>query len=537
MRRRAWPGRSNWLPFTDNNTVYDMSPFDLITQMPVGIIDIAEGSIFWADGSHEHNVLQSFGGTVDVNNVATEMTLAVVCPADAIHAGDVIVLSNAGLASTGPYQGRWIVTDAVRSLFNVYSTLTLDLPGTGNLPAPLDEPIKDATSAPTNTTPTLSYGVTPNGSRQSLVAAAHWACDHQNCYVATEGASRQDLAGSAKVPSGLWYPPAANDYAPLLDHGVRPETRGIVIHVNAGGTYASVVSAFKAGGFTRGVGAHFEVGSAADGGVAQFLSCERLAYHAGNANGYSLGVEHAGEGASAAEWLTGHGNMLQTSATLVGWLLKTYSLGPPVVNTTDPPSTTDGVPPSGNLWPHNLGMLCPQPFTDTNGVTTSAPENGCWGGHSCPDGPDGLDHFPWSTYTPLVEAAYTAASPGTVVAASGKGAITLYGTPSDPTRCDCSGFVELLYQAAGCNDPSGLRYQFLGDTASLWKNGKLITERSMQPGDLCFYGWDTPGVKPQHVAMYVGGTQCVSMNPHPPALEPLNLGPSLPLVGIRSYIS
>lgn len=49
--------------------------------------------------------------------------------------------NGCGPWSTGQYNGRWVVINTTRSLFNTYTACTLAIPGTTSLPAPLDEPL------------------------------------------------------------------------------------------------------------------------------------------------------------------------------------------------------------------------------------------------------------------------------------------------------------------------------------------------------------------------------------------------------------
>ena len=112
-------------------------------------------------------------------------------------------------------------------------------------------------------------------------------------------------------------------YTPILDHGIRSETRGVVIHVNAG-YYEGTISFFTNGRpepwGSEGVGAHFEIGGHGQPPV-QFLPLDRVAWHAVDANSYTIGVEHVGFGASAQEWTTENFNVIGQSAYRVAWIL------------------------------------------------------------------------------------------------------------------------------------------------------------------------------------------------------------------------
>lgn len=317
----------------------------------------------------------------------SQIKMNMICGVLDYRAGDVFVFQDSGVIN-----GRWIVEDATRNcIADRHTQFTLGPPILPNL-----EPA--ATSG----------GAAVSGQAPKTSASQP----------GTSGNARTPSTGTSGAP-GVWYPPAKRVYAAKLDHGPRSSTSGVVIHVNAGGSFAGVVAGFAAGGFTAGVGAHFEVGSQADGPVVEFLPLDRVAWHAGNANGYSVGIEHAGSGASRQEWISGHGNMLQTSATLTAWILQQCELGPPVINTNSPtPVRSDGSP-AGNIWPHNLGTLIPG---DPNS----------WGGHICPDGPDGVDYFPWDVWGLMVARAYSGLNSG-VQTTSPTGAGGATGSTAKPT--------------------------------------------------------------------------------------------------------
>lgn len=192
----------------------------------------------------------------------------------------------------------------------------------------------------------------------------------------------------------LWVPSVPTHYAPILDHGYRPVTRGVVLHVNAGwqgriarnGTEDYFTNGRPLPVGSEGVGAHFEVGGAgingrpsdseyADNGSLQFVPLDRVTWHAVAANSFAIGIEHAGWGESRDAWLKLHYNLIGRSAYITAWILHRFNLGPPVVSLDDPNH--------GNVWPHSCGSWS-------------------WGGHSqCPG-----EHFPWDIWTPWAKKAY-----------------------------------------------------------------------------------------------------------------------------------
>jgi hypothetical protein len=197
------------------------------------------------------------------------------------------------------------------------------------------------------------------------------------------------------TPPGYWVPQTTVGYAAVLDHGLREETRGIVIHVNDGwyhGTIGFFTNGLPEPYGSEGVGAHFEMGGQsnaltgvyADGPPYQFLPIDAVAYHACDANAFSVGIEHAGFGWSTAEWEAktgrGHYNMIGNSAYRAAWILRRYNLGPPKVSLTNPNT--------GNVWPHACG-------------------GAAWGGHQCPASTqNGVDYFPWELWLKYCNTAY-----------------------------------------------------------------------------------------------------------------------------------
>jgi len=95
------------------------------------------------------------------------------------------------------------------------------------------------------------------------------------------------------------------------------------------------------------VGAHVEIGSDR---VYQLVPLDHVAWHAVDANAFSVGFEHAGYGRSRAEWLDA-GHELAYSANRAAWVLHQWKLGAPRYG--------------HNVWPHSWGGVA-------------------WGNHDCP---------------------------------------------------------------------------------------------------------------------------------------------------------
>jgi hypothetical protein len=79
------------------------------------------------------------------------------------------------------------------------------------------------------------------------------------------------------------------------------------------------------------------------------------------------------------------------------------------------------------------------------------------------------------------------------------GSAAEYGPPPDiPSHMDCSSFSVWCYKSAGCDDPNGGNFSWIGTTWSLIKRGKETSPKQAQPGDLFFYS------SGGHVEVYVG---------------------------------
>lgn len=98
----------------------------------------------------------------------------------------------------------------------------------------------------------------------------------------------------------------------------RAKITDIIMHYTYSRTFESALNTLTVG--SRQASAHWLIGK--DGRIAQLVKLEHEAWHAGNANRYSIGIEHV---AMPNERLT----EAQEKATvaLVGWHLKKYGLG------------------------------------------------------------------------------------------------------------------------------------------------------------------------------------------------------------------
>lgn len=77
-------------------------------------------------------------------------------------------------------------------------------------------------------------------------------------------------------------------------------------------------------------------------------------------------------------------------------------------------------------------------------------------------------------------------------------------------KTDCSGFVELVFKAAKCHDPSGFAYNGQGSTGTL-ASPPATPNHNPQPGDLVFF---TPPYPFGHVGIYIGNGEMIQMGIH-----------------------
>lgn len=155
----------NWLCFAVGYTIYFLPAVDLYRSRPIATID--EGT----PGVERINFQYDIGKNV------TTATVEVHAQRWQVDPGAVIIIQN-----MGPANGRWLVSEITRSLFDTQATITLVKPT-----APLPEP---AATAVTGTKASGKLGANgelngltvvevglslldPNGYRQASVAANH----------------------------------------------------------------------------------------------------------------------------------------------------------------------------------------------------------------------------------------------------------------------------------------------------------------------------------------------------------------------------
>lgn len=102
-------------------------------------------------------------------------------------------------------------------------------------------------------------------------------------------------AASTDYPPAIWNPAASCNYSArtlAVSH--------IAVHTTQG-SYASAISWFQ--NCSAGVSAHYVIRSS-DGQVTQMVREADKAWHIGNSNGYTVGIEHEGYVANPSAWYT-----------------------------------------------------------------------------------------------------------------------------------------------------------------------------------------------------------------------------------------
>jgi hypothetical protein len=127
-----------WAYFLDGNDLYFDSELTLIKQQPVAVI--RRGDAMVVDWDY----------TVDARQIATEFELTLICDPLQFRAGQVFVLEDFGVASSGstakpPLPGRWFIAESSRDGDAITTTFTLHQP---QKPAPEPRPELTQTSQP-----------------------------------------------------------------------------------------------------------------------------------------------------------------------------------------------------------------------------------------------------------------------------------------------------------------------------------------------------------------------------------------------------
>jgi len=210
----------NWFAFSNGKTLYYMDGPDLVAQKPAAYIKrLTTGGLDWqitdAGTGEKHlgamvaptpnytfdntafvyrSTHKRKGKVIHRSRIAkpatpSELYLNIVCGIDFMHAGDVVVMQNAG-----PLNGRWIITDATRNcLADVHTQFTLAPP---TAPNPEPQATQGDTGKTTTKTgsgsgaSTADPAITDTGKLSGVVQAAQKALAERSKYVYSEGPNR-----------------------------------------------------------------------------------------------------------------------------------------------------------------------------------------------------------------------------------------------------------------------------------------------------------------------------------------------------------
>ncbi|MET7328074.1 N-acetylmuramoyl-L-alanine amidase, partial [Nonomuraea sp. NPDC005650] len=128
------------------------------------------------------------------------------------------------------------------------------------------------------------------------------------------------LAASTDYPSARWVPAHSSNYA-VSNRPTSDAIDRIVIHVTQG-SYAGTISWFQTGPRPNPTSAHYVVRSS-DGAITQTVREKNRAFHAGNWNRRSVGIEHEGF-VDNATWFTD--TMYRASAALTRNIADRYRI-------------------------------------------------------------------------------------------------------------------------------------------------------------------------------------------------------------------
>ena len=122
---------AQWYWFTDGETVFAADGYLLMAQTPAAIIVLWDPGVLAANDTYDNTSWNyttthtAKGSTVRRASLTkivspTEIELKLICDIDEFRGGDTVYLKNFGVAD-----GIWLVSEAVRSYFAPYATLTL----------------------------------------------------------------------------------------------------------------------------------------------------------------------------------------------------------------------------------------------------------------------------------------------------------------------------------------------------------------------------------------------------------------------------
>ncbi|WP_329430082.1 N-acetylmuramoyl-L-alanine amidase [Streptosporangium sp. NBC_01495] len=158
--------------------------------------------------------------------------------------------------------------------------------------------------------------VTPGG--ETIVVTARAVRPDRGAYAEVEDLDRTFAAAAVDYPPAHWAPAHSSNYA-VSNRPSSDAIDRIVIHV-AQGSYSGTISWFQ--NSAAKVSAHYVVRSS-DGDITQMVREKDRAFHAGNDNRRSIGIEHEGY-VNNASWFTD--SMYRASAALTRDIAGRYGI-------------------------------------------------------------------------------------------------------------------------------------------------------------------------------------------------------------------
>ncbi|GAA4195614.1 hypothetical protein GCM10022252_41760 [Streptosporangium oxazolinicum] len=160
--------------------------------------------------------------------------------------------------------------------------------------------------------------VTPGG--ETITVTARAVRPDLGAYAGVEDLNRTFAAAAVDYPQAHWAPAHPSNYA-VSNRPSSDRIDRIVIHV-AQGSYAGTISWFQTGPRSNATSAHYVVRSS-DGDITQTVREKDRAFHAGNDNRRSIGIEHEGF-VNNASWFTD--SMYRASAALTRDIAGRYGI-------------------------------------------------------------------------------------------------------------------------------------------------------------------------------------------------------------------
>ncbi|MFC4014989.1 N-acetylmuramoyl-L-alanine amidase [Nonomuraea purpurea] len=177
------------------------------------------------------------------------------------------------------------------------------------------------------------------------------------------------FAANTDYPTAAWVPAHSSNYA-VSNRPTGDKIDRIVIHV-AQGSYAGTISWFQNGPRANPTSAHYVVRSS-DGAVTQTVREKNRAFHAGNYNRRSVGIEHEGY-VDNATWFTD--TMYRSSAALTRNIADRYGIPKDrthIVGHSQVPGATHTDPGSNWNWTKYMQYVTGGGGTPTNPHTAQS---------------------------------------------------------------------------------------------------------------------------------------------------------------------